>query len=83
MVWRESLDRRDLRAIGLNRKHQAGPHCVTIDDYGASAAHAVFTGDVGACFQQLMAKAVSQGGADWNVCVDVGSVECKADVHFR
>ena len=45
-VVRESFDRRHVRAIGLDGKHRARLHCLTVDEHSAGAADRSFAADV-------------------------------------
>jgi hypothetical protein len=57
---RQSLDGRDLVALGLNREHQARSHRRAIEKDGAAAADAVLAPDVRARETEVVAQVVRQ-----------------------
>ena len=59
-VCGQSLNGRDLRAIGLHCKHQARPYCMPVHEDRAGSANPMFTAHVGAPKVQVFAQEVGQ-----------------------
>jgi hypothetical protein len=55
-VLRETLDRPDLRAIGLDAEHRAGLHRLAVHEHGARPARGGVTADVRARESQPLAE---------------------------
>jgi hypothetical protein len=75
-VFRQSLDRGDLRAISLNREHGAGFDGLTVHMYDARAALAGVASDVCAGQIELIAKVVNQQRTRLDVVVVDFAVDC-------
>ena len=59
-VLREALDRRDLRAVGLDREDRAGLHGLAVEEHRARAALAGVAADVGAGQAEGFAEVVDE-----------------------
>src|SRR5258708_1722664 len=56
----EPLDSAHPRALGLHRKHQAGPYRLVVDQHGAGAADAVLAAEMRAGEAAILAQRVGQ-----------------------
>src|SRR6266545_284667 len=71
---RDSLDRADLVAVGLDRQHEAGADRLAVDEHCAGAAHAVLAADVGAGEIQVLTQEVRERRAHVHAAVVLLSV---------
>ena len=57
-IARQAFDRRHVVALGLYGKHQARPHRHSVEEHGATAAHAVLAADMRAGEPEVVAEMV-------------------------
>ena len=62
-VCADSLDGSDIRPVGLRGKQQTGAHRAAIEHYRASAAHAMFTTNMGSNQTEIMTQKIDERSA--------------------
>ncbi len=78
---RQTLDGRDLVAVGLHREHQAGSYRLAIDQHRAGAADAVLAAGMGAVEQKILAQRVEQRLARLDIGASSDAVDAQIDFH--
>src|SRR5664279_2449061 len=80
---RQPFDCHDLGAVGLHRQHKTAAHCITVDDDGARAAHAMLAAHVRAGQSHVMAQTIDERGANRHVEFDRLAVDSACNLHGR
>ena len=80
-VLREALDRQDLRAVGLDREHDAGPRGLAIDQNRARAADSVLAADVRTREAEVLAQKIHEELAGFAASLVRDAVHREADGH--
>src|SRR5512135_2390708 len=74
-VRREALDRRDLRAVGLDREHRAGLDGLAVEEHGARSALARVAADVGPGQAQRLPEVVDEEQPRLDLVAAAGAVD--------
>ena len=80
---RQALDGGDGVAVGLHREHQARAHGCAVDQNRAGATAAMFASGVGAGEQQLIAQAIEQRHARFDLDCALLVVDVEFNLHAR
>ena len=78
-VGGEALDRRDLRALGLNGEHHAALHGLAVHVHRARAAVAGVAADVRSGETEVVADEVDEQAAGRHVVLDLLAVDLERD----
>src|SRR6185503_19464876 len=78
-VMRQSFDRRDRGAVGLNGKYSARLHCLSVEQHGTSAAERRFATDVCSRRAEDIAQVVDEQHAWLDLIAMRDTIHAKID----
>src|SRR5215813_2072834 len=81
LIVRQTFDRDDFAAVGLDRQHETAAHSLAVDQHRAGTANPVLAADMRTRQPQMMAQAIGERQARLDHNLDLATVDLEASLH--